>query len=160
MICLSSLVTIIRFVKGEFNQAVKSDASFVTSLNKIIFDSTEHFFIFMSIYVYLLQQKGCIFLFIKVGLKNDHVLLMPLWFLIARVGSLVESLFSQLLKGMFKFSYFGTTLTLAPYFVMIGNIFGYSPLSWFWLSAHFYFLFISKRFFCLLNQINFIPTKN
>jgi hypothetical protein len=103
----------------------------VSNLNKVIASSTEHFFIFMSIYVYLLQQKGCNCLFILVGLKNDHVLIMPIWFLIGRLASLVESVLTQLLKGRFVFFVFGTTLTLAPYFVMIGNIFGYSPLSWF-----------------------------
>ncbi len=107
----------------------------------------------MSIYVYLLQQKGCIFLFNSVGLKNDHVLLMPLWFLIARVVSLIESLLNQALKGKCKFSYFGTTLTLAPYFVMIGNIFGYSPLSWLWLSPHFYIFSIWKIFFAFLMNL-------
>lgn len=82
----------------------------------------------MSIYVYLLQQKGCKFFIDLVGLKVNSLMLMPFWFLLGRIAALIELLLTQILKNKFVFSYAGFTLTVFPYIVMIGQIFGYSPL--------------------------------
>jgi len=56
---------------------------------------------------------------------------MPFWFLLGRFGSLFEQMLTQGIKNKYVLSYFGSTFTLFPYIVMVGQIFGHSPLSWF-----------------------------
>ena len=131
VLCLSILVTLVRFFKGEFNQALTPDSKFVTSLNKVIANSLEHLIIFACIYVYLLQKNGGNYCSISAGLNTNTLLLMPSWFLLGRAGSFVEQILTGLTKNRLIFSFFGFTLTFFPYIAMIGQIFGYSPLKWF-----------------------------
>lgn len=128
---LGIIVNITRFLRKEFNQALNPDTKIVATINKTIASSLEQFVIFMCIYLYLLQNKGRMLLFILAGLSANSLVSMPFLFLVGRIFSFFEQFLTQLVKNKYTFSYIGFTLTFFPCSVMIGQIFGYSLLKLF-----------------------------
>jgi len=86
---------------------------------------------FVGIYVYLLHKNGCICILIVVGLKNQHTILFPFWFLVAMILHVFGKAVSSAIPIKIDCSSPALYLKAATFGIMVAQILGYTPFKHF-----------------------------
>ena len=120
---LTSTIMLLRVALNK-SPAVGFDSGIIGALNRIIQNSLEQFFIWVTLYFYILRNDGCNFCFIfSVGFTNVELKQLAFWFIMGRAFYGVGYLIGHL-TGIGTFRSCGFMINLTTNITMLCQIFG------------------------------------